>query len=105
MPLTETYADGTLPLALVSRAVDIPCPDIAPVAGRSVMLWAAWAVGADEAYLTWQRDEVRQYPDGEALLDQVISEVTEVRTLPASEQADRYVAETELACQSESGAA
>ena len=103
LPLTETHADGTLPLVLVSQAVDIPCRNVDPVAGRSAVLWAAGAVGADEAYLTWQRDDVQQYPDGEALLEEVIRRVAEARTLPASEQADWYAAETELACQSGGG--
>ncbi|MDT0308606.1 hypothetical protein RM780_16805 [Streptomyces sp. DSM 44917] len=102
VPLTESFGDDRLALALVSRVVDFPCrdADADPVAGRSAMLWAAGAVGADQAYLEWQRGEVQQFGDGQELLEQVVSRVAEVRTLPAAEQADWYAAETERACRS-----
>ncbi|TDC23618.1 hypothetical protein E1265_12215 [Streptomyces sp. 8K308] len=96
--LVNSHRSGTTPLAIVTHAVRFPCDEPDPVISRSAMLWAAVTADAEDFYLDWQQDEMRQYIDGESWLAEARDRVAEARRLPLPEQTEWFHAEMRRAC-------
>ncbi|MDT0342408.1 hypothetical protein [Streptomyces litchfieldiae] len=97
--LVSSHRSGTTPLAVVTHAVEIPCDEPDPVLSRAALLWAAMAAGAEDLYLSWQREEMRQYTEGQDWLAAAEDRVAEAGRLSPSEQTDWFHAELRRACE------